>query len=286
MSAKRGIDEISSADTTTTKPPTTTTTTTPSDVATILHKLTDVLRAGDARRGKALTNAAKLLSREPPLVSAREADDVAALLRAALDGVPDAVVCHELHGQYSQLVQAAQGCAGALAIAVDDNWAWRVILSDALHSDDPFEFGKHVGRLRTELARCCSALQEAKLNDLEPPADVTPARAAALFAALGVVHAQARVPALRAHAAALLKDAVADASRAPSFFTREQSAALLEWRADAAATRSSLGAAHVGTERLVKDARAAAGNSRQSSFAAHEARAAATSASKRGSVDR
>ncbi len=282
--AKRSIDEISTCASTTASAGAPPSAAAASDVTAILRKLTQVLRAGDARRGKAVTNAAKLLSREPPLVTAAEAAHVQALLAAALDGVPDSVVCHDLHAPYAQLVEAAVSCAAALGVAVDENWSWRVLLSHALHTDDSLEFVKHVGRLRAELARCCSALQQARLNELDPPPDVTAARAAALHAALSVVHAQARVPALRAHAAGLLKDALADASRAPSFFTREQTAALLEWRADAASTRTL--SANVGTERLVKDARAAAGNARQSSFAAHEARAAAAGASKRGSVDR
>lgn len=223
------------------------------------------------------------------MLRAEHAANVAALVRAATDGVDDQIVCHDLHVEYGQLIDALlarrEVAAAGLDAALLEDLRFRCSVSHALHTDDSFEFGNALGVLRGEVLRCCDALQRAKLDDADPPADVTSSRAAALFSALGVVHAQITVSALRQHAAALLKDVVAAASRAPQFFTPEQTEALLGWRADSSSMqRISSGAA--GVARLVKDARAEAGRERAAKFSALESGMASSTASKRGHIDR
>jgi hypothetical protein len=234
------------------------------DVRSVLSKLTEVILARDKRMEKAVINATKLLSRQPPVVRAEHAENAVALFQAAFGGV-DAV--GESHVALFKAFEAVADDLG-LRTRVDlVSMRFRVVVCADLQSD---QFSDCLRVLRAEIARCCTTLQEAKLQGIEAPTDVTRERAAALFAALAVVRAQSSVSALRAHAHALLSDAVSNANKAPSFFSPEEREALLQWRAEAGAPgRLKSG---VGTERLVKDARAKMGDSRTTSFDAHASR--------------
>jgi hypothetical protein len=256
------------------------------EVQSILARLSEFVVV-DSKRQKALQSAVKLFTRVPPVLRVEHAANVAAFVSAAVDGVSDEIVCFQLHAEYFALIDSllTRREFVALDAAAIDDLRFRCAISHALHTDDSFDFGNALGSLRAEILRCCDLLQRAKLDDAEPPADVTATRAAALFAALGVVHAQASVPALRSHAAALLKDAVAAANRAPTFFNAAQTETLLGWRADASSTQRISNSA-AGVARLVKDARAEMGRERASKFSALESRIASSTASKRGHIER
>lgn len=256
------------------------------EVQSILARLAEFVQI-DAKRQKALQSAVKLFTRVPPVLRVEHAENVAAFVKAAVDGVSDQTVCFQLHAEYFALIDAllTRRELVALDAAALDDLRFRCAISHALHTDDSFDFGNALGSLRAEILRCCDLLQRAKLDDAEPPADVTATRAAALFSALGVVHAQAAVPALRSHAAALLKDVVDAANRAPTFFNAAQTDALLRWRADASSTQRIASSA-AGVARLVKDSRAEMGRDRAAKFSALESQFASSTASKRGHIER
>jgi hypothetical protein len=161
------------------------------EVAAILARLTEFVAVG-AKRQKALQSAAKLIERNPPVVRAEHAANVATLVGVATEGVADQIVCHDLHAEYAQLVDVLLTRRDTAAATLDaarlDDLRFRCCVSHALHTEDSFEFGSALSVLRAEVLRCCDALQRAKLDDADAPADVTASRAAALFGALSVVH--------------------------------------------------------------------------------------------------
>ena len=71
-----------------------------------------------------------------------------------------------------------------------DSFVFRCVVAASLEVADPFQFGAAAAKLRPELDRCADAMQFAKLNETELPADVTPDRTSALLSCLEVVGRQ------------------------------------------------------------------------------------------------